>query len=126
MFGNTNPRADALIAIAGPLTHIPQVIIWLLLLYISNHEQLQFSFVLTWDNMFSQLCVGAIFIQIALFLFNLLPAVPLDGGRLLTAFLTWKNVNQSQSSKIVAIVSGVSTIILIMILLLLFYCTMYM
>jgi Zn-dependent protease len=32
-FGNANPKADILIAIAGPLTHIPQIIIWYILLF---------------------------------------------------------------------------------------------
>lgn len=107
MFGQRNPKADALIAIAGPLSHIPQVLFWGLLFFLFNNGSLQWSFGgLTWGTLWVHVCAGAISTQIALCLFNLLPAFPLDGGRLLSAFLASRKVEEHQSHRITGIVGG--------------------
>lgn len=111
LFGSRNPIADAVIAIAGPLTHIPQVIIWIGFLALSRgtlqrSDLLHISLPLTWSTLWIHLCSGAITIQFILFFFNLLPAFPLDGGRLFASFLVLGNVEEIRVNKICAIVGG--------------------
>ena len=82
--------ADIFISLAGPLTHIPMFLIWMLLnrsaepmsgtikWYYYGHDNDYFEYF--WGN----LCVYAMSINIGLFVFNLfVPAYPLDGGRIL-------------------------------------------
>jgi Zn-dependent protease len=109
MFGADNPVADAMIAIAGPLTHIPQVFFWSILLAISNGGKFEFIHLpLTWETLWLHTCNGALILQFVIFLFNLLPAFPLDGGRILAACLTMGHVETSRVHKICAIIGGVS------------------
>lgn len=84
------PKADMWVAVAGPLTHIPMVLVWWLLLLAAYHAETgSWAVPLTMPyptmaHMWNAVCVGAIYMNISLFAFNLLvPAYPLDGGRLL-------------------------------------------
>lgn len=107
-FGETSPKSDALVAIAGPLTHIPQVLFWMLLMSISNHGDVELNWELKWGfDFWVSLCAGAIGIQIGLFLFNLIPAYPLDGGRILGAFLAYMNFNRNRVFQISAFIGGI-------------------
>lgn len=88
-FGDTSPRADAIVAMAGPATHIPQFLVWYFLMYVSNSGVATLGWPVGWGwNFWLSLCSSAMLMQIVLFLFNLVPAYPLDGGRLLCALLT--------------------------------------
>ena len=108
-FGESSPYKDALIAIAGPLTHFPQIGAWFIILYLLNGNILFLtnSTLISYLGFWSSLCSGAILIQIALFLWNLIPAYPLDGGRLLTSFLNFLKIPTRLSYKISAIVGAV-------------------
>eukprot|EP01041_Mallomonas_annulata_P005399 gene5399-10796_t len=105
-FGDANPKADILVAIAGPLTHIPQIIFWYGLLWLTSGGYFSLSLYLTWNNFWPCLCSGAVMIQISLFLFNLIPAFPLDGGRVLSAALQLGKVSRSTAFKSSAIVGA--------------------
>ncbi|GFR46775.1 hypothetical protein Agub_g8403 [Astrephomene gubernaculifera] len=91
---NAGPKADMWVAVAGPLTHVPMVGAWLLLLLPAYHASTG-SWHIRLDmpypdshHLWHAVCVGAIIINISLFAFNLLvPAYPLDGGRLLVGGL---------------------------------------
>ena len=70
---------EALIAGVGPLTSLVVAAVMFVLAFIT-----QFS------SLISSLFAYLTFVNVALGLFNLVPAFPLDGGRLLSSFLWWR------------------------------------
>jgi Zn-dependent protease len=114
-FGESNPCADFWVAIGGPLTHIPQAAIWAGLMAALTAGQVRLMWPMgpsAYDFLIA-LCAGGLALQLSLFLFNLIPAFPLDGGRILAAGLAWKKIDQVLSLKICAMVGGVSGCIVI-------------
>eukprot|EP00597_Dinobryon_sp_UTEXLB2267_P002767 CAMPEP_0170075036 /NCGR_PEP_ID=MMETSP0019_2-20121128/12241_1 /TAXON_ID=98059 /ORGANISM="Dinobryon sp., Strain UTEXLB2267" /LENGTH=284 /DNA_ID=CAMNT_0010285739 /DNA_START=515 /DNA_END=1369 /DNA_ORIENTATION=- len=102
------PLNDAIVAIAGPLTHIPQIAIWASLMYIMNHGKVALEWQLnngSFDFLLS-LFAAAISIQLALFFFNLLPAYPLDGGKILASSLAYFQWERIRVMQITAMVGG--------------------
>jgi len=74
------PRAEALIAGVGPLTSfVVAAVAWALMV------------LTTASDLVSGLFAWLLFVNISLGLFNLVPAFPLDGGRLLSSFLWWRS-----------------------------------
>jgi Zn-dependent protease len=88
-------KDDLFVSIAGPLTHIPQALIWLGLSYVSPEG----SFV-------DMICVHALWLNISLMMFNLfIPCYPLDGGRIFASSLQLMKVRVDIAAKICAFVS---------------------
>jgi Zn-dependent protease/CBS domain-containing protein len=79
------PRAEALIAGVGPLTSFAVAVLALALTVVTVQNELA-------AGLFSWLFV----LNISLGLFNLVPAFPLDGGRLLSSFLWWRSGNRQR------------------------------
>ena len=84
-----HPKQDIFwIALAGPLANLAMALIWALLLklsfYINNYVGLPL-------NLMSQ---AGIAINVSLMILNLLPILPLDGGRMLYSLLPIKHANQ--------------------------------
>ena len=79
------PRAEALIAGVGPLTSFAVAVLVFGLTLVSSENALA-------AGLFSWLFV----LNISLGLFNLVPAFPLDGGRLLSSFLWWRSGNRQR------------------------------
>lgn len=82
-----DPRQEFLIAIAGPAVNFVLAILLGIFLYLTEHlpDQPADLFRLTsnfWQNLLA--------INIVLFAFNLVPAFPMDGGRMLRAALSLK------------------------------------
>lgn len=76
-----DPKTEFKIAIVGPLTSFGLAIIfWLILLALTGEQP--------W--MFVEIFRYLAFINVALGVFNLIPAFPLDGGRVFRAFWWWK------------------------------------
>ena len=93
------PGQEFLIAIAGPLVNVAIAVILIGLFRvtftpdrIADIEQGRFDFV-----------TRLVSVNIALFLFNLLPAFPMDGGRILRALLAMR-LGRVQATRIAAIV----------------------
>lgn len=67
-----DPKTDLLIAVAGPFTHGPQAVVWGILKGFS---------IAVGSPGALYVCNSALWMQLSLFCFNLAPAFPLDGGR---------------------------------------------
>jgi len=76
----TSARSEALIAGVGPLTSLVIAAISVGLFYLTSGNDLL-------SGLFGWLA----FVNLALALFNLVPAFPLDGGRLLSSLLWWRS-----------------------------------
>ena len=107
---------DFKVAIAGPLTHIPQMLVWLgLFAAIEGGDFTHFSMsVNTADTSFGALlCAQAFFLNLGLFIFNLfVPAYPLDGGRCLAAGLILAGFSVLKAANITSIVGMVSAVVI--------------
>ena len=81
-FGNLrNPKRDMIwVALAGPMANLVQAIAWgcLLLLLKALHVS---------EVFFTEMCLGGLRFNVGLFVFNLIPLPPLDGGRILVGLL---------------------------------------
>lgn len=75
-----NARSEALIAIVGPLTSFGVALIALVL-----------ALATTSNGLVSDLFTWLAYVNVALAVFNLVPAFPLDGGRVLSALFWWRS-----------------------------------
>jgi Zn-dependent protease/predicted transcriptional regulator len=78
-----NPQQELLIALAGPAVNVVIAGVLAVVLTLGGAPLLRESFNLTSGNLLRQL----MFVNLALVFFNLLPAFPMDGGRVLRALL---------------------------------------
>ncbi|MFF5209628.1 site-2 protease family protein [Streptosporangium sp. NPDC000396] len=85
------PRAEAEISAAGPLTSLAFAAVAGLVLLVP-HSPLLISSAVAWFAL----------VNAVLGLFNLLPGAPLDGGRVLHAFLWWRYRDRSRADRTAA------------------------
>ena len=104
-------KEDLFVAVAGPLTHIPQMIVWVILLAASADGDATLNFS---GAFFADLCRHAIVINLSLFLFNLFcPAYPLDGGRILVSCMLLCGVPVGTTANITVAVSAIFGLLII-------------
>jgi len=81
-FGNLrNPKRDMIwVALAGPGANLAQAFGWMILLYLLAGAGVTEPF-------FVKMCQGGVLVNVVMFVFNLFPLPPLDGGRILVGLL---------------------------------------
>jgi len=80
-----NPKRDmVLVALAGPLTNLALAIASALLLWVAFHMPESMRW---FAEPLAMMCQASILINVVLFVFNLLPIPPLDGGRVAVGLL---------------------------------------
>lgn len=84
-FGNLrNPKRDMIwVALAGPGANLIQALMWGVLLYLLQGASLTEPF-------FIKMCQAGILVNVVMFVFNLFPLPPLDGGRILVGLLPYR------------------------------------
>ncbi len=76
-----NPRRDMIwVALAGPGANLAQALAWGLLLYLLVAAGLN-------ERFFVEMCRAGMLVNVVMFVFNLFPLPPLDGGRILVGLL---------------------------------------
>jgi Zn-dependent protease len=84
-FGNLhNPKRDMVwVALAGPGANLVQAVFWGILLYVLLGMGINEPF-------FIKMCQGGMLVNVVMFVFNLFPVPPLDGGRILVGLLPYR------------------------------------
>lgn len=84
-FGNLRKPNQHMIwvALAGPGANFLQALLWGVLLYLANGAGVTERFVL-------EMCRAGMLVNVVMFVFNLFPLPPLDGGRILVGLLPWR------------------------------------
>jgi len=84
-FGNLrNPKRDMIwVALAGPGANLLQALLWGIALYLLQGAEVTEPF-------FIKMCQAGILVNVVMFVFNLFPLPPLDGGRVLVGLLPYK------------------------------------
>jgi Zn-dependent protease/CBS domain-containing protein len=90
-----DPREELLIAIAGPLVNVAIAAALILIIGTGFHDALATGL----DDPRANLLARIASANIILFLFNLIPAFPMDGGRVLRALLAMK-LDHSEATRI--------------------------
>ncbi len=84
-FGNLrNPKRDMIwVALAGPGVNLIQALLWGILLYLTLGAGVN-------ERFFLEMCKAGMLVNIVMFVFNLFPLPPLDGGRILVGLLPYR------------------------------------
>jgi Zn-dependent protease len=87
-FGNLrNPKQHMVwVALAGPGANFIQALLWGALFYMAAGSGITEPFVL-------EMCRAGMLVNVVMFVFNLFPLPPLDGGRILVGLLPWRQAN---------------------------------
>lgn len=79
-----NPKRDMVwVALAGPGINLLQALIWGLAWMVLASLGVQ-------ERFWVEMCQAGVLVNVVMFAFNLFPLPPLDGGRVLTGLLPWK------------------------------------
>ena len=84
-FGNLrNPKRDMIwVALAGPAANFIQAFLWGALLFVLKGADVSEPF-------FIKMAQGGVLVNVVMFVFNLFPLPPLDGGRILVGLLPYR------------------------------------
>lgn len=82
-----NPKKDMVwVALAGPASNLVQALGWAIGFYVITGMGISETF---WIAM----CKAGILVNVVMFVFNLFPLPPMDGGRILVGLLPWRQAN---------------------------------
>lgn len=111
-----SPKQELLVTLAGPLVNI--VIAVLLYFIIPVEELMQLNFTKTFETLSSFTFVNFLFylyiVNIALVVFNAIPAFPMDGGRILRALLAIK-INRVKATQIASTIGQIIAVLFLLI-----------
>jgi Zn-dependent protease len=81
-FGNLrHPRRDMVwVALAGPASNLAMALLWAAALIVLQAADVQ-------ERFFLGMCQGGVMVNVVMFVFNLFPLPPLDGGRIVAGLL---------------------------------------
>ncbi len=84
-FGNLrNPKRDMIwVALAGPGVNLIQALVWGVLFYLVLGAGVN-------ERFFIEMCKAGMLVNVVMFVFNLFPLPPLDGGRILVGLLPYR------------------------------------
>ena len=84
-FGNLrHPKRDMIwVALAGPVSNLIQALLWGIAFYLLQGAGVSEPF-------FIKMCQAGLLVNVVMFVFNLFPVPPLDGGRVLVGLLPYK------------------------------------
>ncbi|HPK09030.1 MAG TPA: site-2 protease family protein [Saprospiraceae bacterium] len=107
------PKEEFLIAIAGPLVNVAIALLLFLTLWIIGQSDIGLESLNDLQYFkISDFLGPLIYINVILFLFNLAPAFPMDGGRILRALLSIK-MDRLKATKIASIIGRVLAVVFI-------------
>lgn len=76
-----NPRRDMIwVALAGPASNLLQALAWAIGLYLLRGAAVD-------ERFFLEMCRAGVLVNVVMFVFNLFPLPPLDGGRIVSGLL---------------------------------------
>lgn len=79
-----NPKRDMIwVALAGPASNLAQAVLWGIAFYLLQGADITEAF-------FVKMCQAGLLVNVVMFVFNLFPLPPLDGGRILVGLLPYK------------------------------------
>jgi len=79
-----NPKRQMIwVALAGPASNLVQAALWGVVLYLLVGNGLT-------ERFFLEMCKAGMLTNVVMFVFNLFPLPPLDGGRILVGLLPWR------------------------------------
>ncbi len=82
-----NPKRDMIwVALAGPGANLLQALLWGALMYLLIAAGVQ-------ERFFLEMGRAGVLVNVVMFVFNLFPLPPLDGGRILVGLLPWKQAS---------------------------------
>lgn len=84
-FGNLrNPKRDMIwVALAGPMANLAQALAWGALMLVLQGAGVS-------EEFFRRVCQAGVLVNVVMFVFNLFPLPPLDGGRILVGLLPYR------------------------------------
>jgi Zn-dependent protease len=79
-----HPKRDMIwVSLAGPAINFIQAFVWLLAFYLLNILGVTEAY-------FVKMALAGVVVNVSMFVFNLFPLPPLDGGRVLVGLLPWR------------------------------------
>ena len=79
-----NPKRDMVwVALAGPGVNLAQAVLWGVLFYVLHALGMT-------ERFFLEMCRAGMLTNVVMFVFNLFPLPPMDGGRILVGLLPWR------------------------------------
>lgn len=111
-----SPKQELLVVLAGPLVNI--AIALLLFFVIPVHELFRLSFTETFETLMSFNLKNFLFylfiVNLGLVLFNIIPAFPMDGGRILRALLAIK-MDRVKATQIASSIGQIMAVVFLLI-----------